>query len=173
MRTRKHPAAATASLPQRAARVGCLCLLLSVCIVLCGCGTKRGRDMSAPSAAQDVVKSAYSQIGKKYVTGGSSPRQGFDCSGLVWWAFKQHGIKVPRITTDQAKAGTSASLAHLRPGDIVVFRTGGRSRRGLHTGIYAGNGTFIHSPSRGDKVRTESIDDPVWQEKLIAARRVI
>ncbi|MDR1856791.1 MAG: C40 family peptidase [Desulfovibrio sp.] len=154
----------------RLLRLWCLCLGLAACLVLGGCGTKH-TDSGPPAAARGVVKTAYSQIGKKYVPGGTSPRKGFDCSGLLWWAYRQHGIEIPRLTVDQAKIGKAVPLSKPRPGDIVVFRTS-RSPRGLHTGIYAGDDSFIHSPRRGERVRMESIAEPYWKGKLIAVRRV-
>ncbi|WP_229772679.1 C40 family peptidase [Desulfovibrio sp.] len=111
-------------------------------------------------------------MGKKYRLGGASPQKGFDCSGLIWWAYRQNGLNVPRITVDQARAGQSVPKNLARPGDIVVFRTG-QSPRGLHTGIYAGGDSFIHSPRRGERVRMESMNIPYWRSKLISVRRVV
>jgi cell wall-associated NlpC family hydrolase len=111
-------------------------------------------------------------MGKKYRPGGASPQKGFDCSGLIWWAYRENGVKVPRITTDQANAGQKIPLSDARQGDILVFRTGS-GPRGLHTGIYAGGNSFIHSPRRGENVRVESLEVPYWRNKLIAVRRVV
>ncbi|MBD5538637.1 MAG: C40 family peptidase [Desulfovibrio sp.] len=150
-------------------------LLLPVLLLPAGCGFlgQKGADNGpTPVKAHKVVKTAYSQMGKKYRSGGASPQKGFDCSGLIWWAYRQHGVAVPRITTEQAKTGHAVSKARPRPGDIVVFRTG-NSPRGLHTGIYAGGGSFIHSPRNGERVRMESLDIPYWKSKLIAVRRVV
>ena len=99
-------------------------------------------------------------------------QKGFDCSGLIWWAYRQNGMSVPRVTVDQARAGQSVPKSLARPGDIVVFRTG-QSPRGLHTGIYAGDDSFIHSPRRGERVRMESMNIPYWRSKLISVRRVV
>ena len=159
-------------LPLRSLR----CAPLLLCLLLlggCGFFGQRTADNGpAPVKAHKVVKTAYSQMGKQYRSGGASPQKGFDCSGLIWWAYRQHGVSVPRITTDQAKTGHAVPKARPRPGDIVVFRTG-NSPRGLHTGIYAGGGSFIHSPRKGERVRMESLDVPYWKSKLIAVRRVV
>lgn len=120
----------------------------------------------------NVVRSAYSQMGKSYSAGGCSPRKGFDCSGLVWWSYRQHGYKIPRITTDQAKAGKAVPRKKLKPGDILVFKTG-QSPRGLHTGLYAGANAFIHSPRKGQSIRMDKLNSGYWSKTLIAARRVI
>ena len=149
--------------------------LLFALLLLGGCGffgQKTADNGPAPVKAHKVVKTAYSQMGKQYRSGGASPQKGFDCSGLIWWAYRQHGVTVPRITTDQAKTGQAVPKARPRAGDIVVFRTS-NSPRGLHTGIYAGDGSFIHSPRSGERVRMESLDIPYWKSKLIAVRRVV
>ena len=76
-----------------------------------------------PQRAQNIVRTASSQEGKQYRMGGASPSRGFDCSGLIWWAYRQNGLKVPRVTVDQARAGYAVPKSSPRPGDIMVFRT--------------------------------------------------
>ena len=148
-------------------------LALASLLLLAGCGLTRPVDDGPMSEdAHKVVRTAYAQMGKKYRSGGASPQKGFDCSGLIWRVYKQNGYKVPRITVDQASAGYSVPKNQARPVDIVVFRTGS-SPRGLHTGIYAGGNSFIHSPRRGEKVRMENMSIPYWSNKLIAVRRVV
>ena len=147
---------------------------MALCLLLGGCALFRSADDgAAPASAQKIVKTAYGQMGKQYRLGGASPRKGFDCSGLVWWAYRMNGYKVPRVTTEQARAGRAVSKRNARAGDIVVFRTG-HSPRGLHTGLYAGGGAFIHSPNRKGRVRVERMDgDSYWGRKLISVRRVV
>lgn len=122
------------------------------------------------SRGHSVVAKARSQIGGRYKYGGSSPQTGFDCSGLIEWSYKQCGIRVPRITEDQAEAGVAVGKNQLRPGDILVFRISSRS--GLHTAIYSGNGKFIHSPSSGKRVREEELNG-YWTSRYITARRIL
>ena len=143
-------------------------------LLLSGCGLL-GRNVDTgptPEAAKGVVRTAYAQMGKNYRSGGASPQKGFDCSGLIWWVYNKNGVKVPRITVDQARIGQSVPREQVRPGDIVVFRTSA-SPRGLHTGIYAGGNSFIHSPRRGEKVRKENMDIPYWRSRLVSVRRVV
>lgn len=143
-------------------------------ISLCACGFFPGRHVEPqpPSIkTHKVVRTAYAQMGKRYRAGGASPQRGFDCSGLVWWSYGQHGVKIPRITTGQAAIGKKVSRRAARPGDIVVFRTG-HSPRGLHTGIYVGGQKFIHSPSSGKNVCMDSISCGYWSDRLISIRRV-
>ncbi len=122
--------------------------------------------------ANDVVRSVQSQLGVKYVLGGASPSTGFDCSGLLHWAYKQNGIDIPRITTDQAYAGRSVALKNIQPGDILVFSQDSAPNK-LHTGIYIGDSKFIHSPNSKSVVREESINIAYWQQSLVLARRII
>ena len=150
-----------------------LLLMLCMVVMLSGCGLKhimpsgRSETEIAPAKANQVVATAKKQIGTHYRYGGSTPR-GFDCSGLIWWAYNQHGINVPRVTTDQASTGRGVSLSAARPGDILIFSTSS----GLHTALYAGNNAFIHAPSSGKRVRSESLNNTYWRPRLKAIRRV-
>ncbi len=147
-------------------------LLLCTCFFLGACGSKK---VDSPNVAVSkgvaITKTAKSQLGKYYKFGGTSPKTGFDCSGLIQWAYKQHGVKVPRQTVAQAKAGKRIKSTKARPGDIIVFKTRG-SGTGLHTGIYVGDNKFIHSPRTGAKVRIESLNK-YWKPKLVSVRRVV
>lgn len=158
-------------------RILCLSALLLLLCLLPGCGSKvltglvmKDSAMESGSAAQ-VVRTAESQLGKPYRYGGSTPR-GFDCSGLIWWAYKENGVTVPRVTTDQARAGFGVRRNAVRPGDILVFNTR-QGATGLHTALYAGGGRFVHSPSRGSRVRHDNISDAYWSKRLIGIRRVL
>lgn len=147
-------------------------LILSMPLLLCGCGFFWSDTGSAEFVkGRNVVETACGQIGKKYRAGCASPQKGFDCSGLVWWSYKQHGVSVPRITVDQAKTGKKVAACNLKAGDIVVFKVS-RSPRGFHTGLYTGNGKFVHSPSSGKNVCMEELYGKYWKDKLVAIRRV-
>lgn len=151
-----------------------LAAIFSMCAALGGCGFFAQKPAPEPPQAlkkHRIVCSAWGQMGKRYRAGSASPQKGFDCSGLVWWSYKQNGVKVPRITKDQATAGRRISRKAALPGDIVVFKTS-QSPRGLHTGIYAGDGKFIHSPSSGKSVCLESLSSSYWRDKLISIRRI-
>src|SRR5439155_18258463 len=76
------------------------------------------------ASGADAVAEATKQLGVPYVWGGSDPKAGFDCSGLVQYVYGQLGVDLPRNTVDQAQAGTAvASLADAKPGDLVAFGT--------------------------------------------------
>ncbi len=121
---------------------------------------------------RQVVKTVRSQLGVRYVLGGSSPQKGFDCSGLLWWAYKQHGVSIPRITKDQAYGGNFAPLDDLKLGDILVFAQSS-APNSLHTAMYIGNNKFIHSPNSRSRVREDSLTNTYWASNLALARRFV
>lgn len=121
------------------------------------------------SKGSNVLKTAMTQYGKAYKYGKSDPSEGFDCSGLIFWAYEQNGIHVPRNTYGQSKAGRWVSARNTKQGDIVVFRIGRR----LHTGLVADKGRFLHAPSSGNYIRMESLRNRYWKPKIIGYRRIV
>lgn len=118
---------------------------------------------------QQIVKKAHTAIGTPYVRGGSAPG-GFDCSGFVKWAYNEVGVKLPRTAREQSTVGHKVSkVEDMRAGDIVAFH---HPKRGYHTGIYVGDGKFIHSPRTRSTVRINSLSDPYFSSTLLGARRV-
>ena len=98
-----------------------------------------------------AVQIANRLTGIPYVWGGASPRNGFDCSGLVRYVYAKVGISLPHYTVSQYARGRAVSRTRLRPGDLVFFY-------GLnHVGIYAGGGKYIHAPRSGTTVRWSSL----------------
>lgn len=117
-----------------------------------------------------VVRTVRSVLGTPYKWGGDSPREGFDCSGLVYWAFMQHGVSIPRVSWEQIRAGRKIGRSEVRAGDLIFFDTG--QRRGFHVGLATGNGTFLHSPKSGSRVAESSLSGPYWYRRFLMARRV-
>ena len=125
---------------------------------------------SAAITAQ-VVDVALESIGTPYEWGGTD-ENGFDCSGLIQFAYAELGIRIPRTSGDQIRSGSPvpAEPGHLRPGDVLGFSSGSSGRTD-HVGLYVGADEFIHSSSSG--VRVSSLRNPHWRESLVAARRIV
>ena len=105
----------------------------------------------APSSlGQAAVNTALSQLGTPYVWGGSAPG-GFDCSGLVSWAYGQNGVSLPHYTGALWASGTHVSESELAPGDLVFYNGLG------HVGMYIGGGNFVEAPHTGDVVKVSSM----------------
>jgi cell wall-associated NlpC family hydrolase len=94
-----------------------------------------------------AVQAALTQVGSPYVWGGAAPG-GFDCSGLVMWAFQQAGVALPHSSQALAHGGQPVALSDLQPGDVLTFYSDAS-----HTGIYVGDGLMIHSSTFGQPVR--------------------
>ncbi len=120
---------------------------------------------------QKVIAAAIKMLGVPYRYGGTSPRRGFDCSGLVQYAHRQAGLNVPRTTGQQYRAVIPVPRAALQPGDLVFFRIRG-PRYISHVGIYLGNGEFIHAPSTGKRVSIANLNDHYWRRHYAAGGRI-
>lgn len=156
--------------------VTCCAMLLAVA-VLSGCAGPGGRDIRHPIREvpqhhrQEVVLTALGLMGSPYRYGGSEPAQGFDCSGLVNYVYRQvTGTTLPRSTREQAAASRRISRRDLRAGDLVFFNTLGRPHS--HVGIYIGEGQFVNAPSSGGRVRIDSMDNPYFSSRFDSARTV-
>ena len=112
--------------------------------------TARG---AAGVTGEDVVASARKYLGVPYKWGGTDPKTGLDCSGMIQRAYADLGVSLPRVSRDQAKAGTAvASLAEAKPGDLIAF-----GRPVDHIGIYVGDGKMLAAPRRGDVVKIQDV----------------
>ena len=119
------------------------------------------------SLASQVVSIAMQYLGVPYVWGGSSPSQGFDCSGFVAYVYAQIGIYLPHHAASQYNYGTPVSRDDLAAGDLVFFNGLG------HMGMYIGGGQFIHAPHTGDVVKISSLYDSWYAATWVGARRVL
>lgn len=122
-----------------------------------------------------VVQTALDVMGMPYRWGDAGD-EGFDCSGLIQYAFSRHGVALPRRSVDQAREGREVprELGSLRAGDILTFANSGT--RITHVGLYVGGGRFIHSASSGVQISLLSPDDASgrwWYRRWAGARRII
>ncbi len=121
-----------------------------------------------PWPGEKVAALARTQVGKPYGWGGTGPER-FDCSGLALYVYRQLGIALPRVSSDQAGVGTHVDRSELKPGDLVFF-----SLRSAfdHVGIFLGNNRFVHAPRRQEPVRVDNLEDAWWNRAYKGARRV-
>lgn len=130
------------------------------------------QSVASPGASRAFASTALNFLGIKYRYGGSTPKSGFDCSGLVNYAAeKSLGLKLPRSSAELAREGEAISRSELRKGDLVFFNTLGR--RYSHVGIYLGDHKFVHAPHRGSVVRIEDMNETYWQKRYTGARRLV
>ena len=121
-------------------------------------------------AAKAALQYAATQLGTPYVWGGEIPKKGFDCSGLIQWAYEQIGVHLPRTTYDQVKVGKPVGLHDLKPGDLVFLEPG--SNGPGHVVMYAGNGRVIVAPHTGTDVQYQRLSVALG-DGFVAARRVL
>lgn len=136
-----------------------------------GSGTSQDGQLLAGSG-EAAVAAAMTQLGVPYVWGGESAGSGFDCSGLVQWAYAQIGVALPRTTQQQVLVGVAITdLANLRAGDLVFSQSTGHGQviDVGHVAIYAGGGMVVVAPHTGDVVSLQ----PLQPSSIQAARRIV
>jgi cell wall-associated NlpC family hydrolase len=117
-----------------------------------------------------ALREAFTYLGVPYVWGGES-RGGLDCSAFVRNVFATQGVRLPRHSGDQIAVGRAVQGPELRAGDRLYFDCSAH-RSGIdHTGIYLGNGLFIHASGGKHQVTVDSIFRPAFYNGLVAARR--
>lgn len=137
-----------------------------------GCGSFRKGTKMKPR--DGVVYYAKAFIGTPYVYGGST-KAGIDCSGLIYNAFRQQGVRVPRTVHEMRKKGNRISIDRAKKGDIIFFRTS-RKRKINHAGIVISTKgdipQFIHaSTTKG--VMISSLESSYWKKAYAQTRRLL
>ena len=128
-----------------------------------------------PLGREAAVARAMLVVNTPYTYGGNTPEGGFDCSGLVYYVFRQQAMedgatrRLPRSTAQWAAATQPVDEAQLQRGDLVFFNTTGRAFS--HMGIYVGQGQFVHAPSTGGTVRKEAVAGRYFGPRYLGARR--
>ena len=114
-----------------------------------------------------AARYALNQIGVPYRYGGSGT-SGFDCSGLVQYAWSRAGRSIPRTTKDQFKRLSAVERNELKAGDLLFFRIDGTIS---HVGLYLGDDQFVHAPSSGRTVTTASLDSDFYRDRFVRGAR--
>lgn len=123
------------------------------------------------ATGEAIVNLAKEYLGYKYVSGGTSPKTGFDCSGFTQYIYKQFGITINRTAATQNSNGVAVSKDDLQLGDLVIFN--GESNKSIgHVGIYIGNDDFIHASNPSDGVKITSLSLSYYEQRYVGARRI-
>lgn len=153
-------------------------ILLMLGAALAGCAGHPPRpvpvdvsQMNVTGARRDVVSTALAQVGNPYEYGGETP-DGFDCSGLVQYAYAHAGVRLPRTTADQWHAGRHVSLHDARPGDLLFYRVS-HNWSGLHVGIYVGDGHMVQASTSLGRVHVSDVGSAFWRGHFLSAVQVL
>jgi murein DD-endopeptidase len=119
---------------------------------------------------EEVLRIARQFVGVPYRRGGTSPA-GFDCSGLVYFAYRELGITVPRTSAQQHRAAQTVTLDSLRSGDLLFFKV--KPQRVSHVGIFVEDDLFLHATSTGKNVTYSRLGESYWKKRLVGAGRFV
>jgi len=120
------------------------------------------------SKVEKITDTALKLVGVPYKWGGVT-QKGFDCSGLVWYVFDKNAVHLPRTADVQYRVGKAIGRGSLQQGDLVFFTT--YEPGASHTGIYLGEGKFVHASSHG--VMVSNLAESYWKTRYIGGRRII
>lgn len=142
---------------------------LAAWLLCSGCAFTPKQESVSVTTAGQAADTALTMLGKPYRYGGYSPANGFDCSGLVYYSYRQIGVTLPRDTQGQRNLGKPIATRNLRKGDLLFFNQQGK--RFSHVAIYLGEGRFVHAPATGKSVRTDSLSSAYWRQHFVGGRR--
>lgn len=123
---------------------------------------------------EQIAEYSKKFLGVPYKWGGTTPEEGFDCSGFTYYVFKQFGIKLNRTAEEQSRQGVYVEKSELRPGDLLFFDTNEKNNGEVtHDGLYIGDNKFIHSANPRTVVRITDLSDSFYTRTYVKAKRVI
>lgn len=123
-------------------------------------------------ARNNIISFAKKYLGYDYVSGGTTPSTGFDCTGFTYYVYNACGYSLSRSCSVQAKSGNAVSKADLKAGDLLLFNNGANGSIG-HVGIYIGDGTFIHAANSRRGVVIDTINSGYYNTYYYQARRIV
>jgi peptidoglycan DL-endopeptidase CwlO len=107
--------------------------------------------VTGDSIGEQALRWALDELGVEYTWGGATPEEGFDCSGLVMWAYEHVGIQLEHLTYDQWNEGEHIPQSELEPGDLLFFFNLG------HVGMYISGNLMVDAPTEGQVVQVQQI----------------
>ncbi len=116
-----------------------------------------------------IVQNAIQNLGRPYKWGGTSPKNGFDCSGLIVYTHQKANIQIPRTAKAQFLSGKPLAKKNLKPADLVFFKNP-YSEKVYHVGIYIGENTFVHAPGKGKQVTYGYLSNPYFRKHYIGSK---
>jgi murein DD-endopeptidase len=119
-----------------------------------------------PTLGERAAALALDAVGVPYRWGGSSPAGGFDCSGLVYWAYGRLGVELPHSSYALYERGRPVTRSRMKAGDLLFFSGLG------HVGIYLGRGRMVHAPRSGRLVEVVTLGLSGYGGRLVGARRI-
>ncbi|WP_375238276.1 C40 family peptidase [Aurantibacter sp.] len=172
-------------------------LILTLLIILSSCGSRKSKHVNTRKSSKtttkhntkpkststnyssktvnNIVSNAKVYLGVNYKTGGTT-KKGMDCSGLIYTAFGEENIPIPRVSRDMAKKGTWIDVKAIKKGDLIFFATSKNSRNINHVGLVTESRTgyvkFIHSSS-SKGVMESMLSERYWYLAYVQARRVL
>lgn len=144
-------------------------LLLALPFAVAGCAIFGS---AAEDLREDIVETALDQVGEDYEFGGADPDDGFDCSGLVYYAYGEAGIEVPRSARELQHAGRPVKFSQAQPADLLFYRFGGK-KGPLHVVMYTGDGRGVHAPVSDGEVEEIDVTSKVWKARYVGAVRLL
>ena len=125
------------------------------------------RPVRLPTTGERAATIALEAVGVPYRWGGASPAGGFDCSGLVYWAYGRLGIELPHSSYALYEQGQRIARSSMKPGDLLFFYGLG------HVGIYIGRDRMVHAPRSGRLVEVVNLDRSNYGSRLVGVRRIV
>jgi cell wall-associated NlpC family hydrolase len=119
-----------------------------------------------PTLGERAARNALRAVGVPYQWGGTSPSSGFDCSGLVYWAYGRLGIAVPHSSYALYHEGRGVARSRMKAGDVLIFSGLG------HVGLYVGRGRMVHAPHSGALVEIVRLGNSSYGSRIVSVRRI-
>jgi cell wall-associated NlpC family hydrolase len=119
-----------------------------------------------PTVGEQAAMIALRAVGIPYRWGGAAPESGFDCSGLIHWAYAHLGVELPHSSYALYELGRGVSRDGMKPGDLLFFSGLG------HVGLYLGGGRMVHAPRSGRNVEIVTLGNSHYGQRLVGARRI-